>query len=126
MGSINKKDVCIYISGKYTGKDLREVEKNIRVAEEAAIKIAEKGIKYFCPHTHSNHMDFYAPKVTHEYWMDLDLYFIRKTATCMLMLPGWRASKGAVIEENLANELDLPIFESLSNLLYWYSKLDDS
>lgn len=118
-----KADICAYISGKYSSDCLRGTENNIKKAEEVAILLAQKQIKYFCPHTHSRLMDFYAPEASWDYWMELDLHFIGCTCNCMIMLDNWQDSKGATLEYNHAKELGLPIFFSFDDFMSWYNLL---
>ena len=43
----------IYIAGKYRGNTKEEVDSNITLAKEYAIKIWKMGHACFCPHTNS-------------------------------------------------------------------------
>ena len=68
-----------------------------------------------CPHTMNAHFDGLA----------CDDYFLRSTLEMMrrcdavLMVPGWRASKGAMAERDEAIKLGIPVFEDLGDLIEW-------
>lgn len=122
---MKKSDVIVYISGKYSDKDMLSTEKHVITAKEVAIKVAKLNVPFFSPHTHSKFMDFYAPEVSWDYWMDLDILVIEKFTNCIIMLDNYKDSKGALIEEAKAKELNQPVFYSFEDFANWYSQLED-
>ena len=122
---MKKSEVFVYIAGKYSDEDMLRTEKNVAEALELAIACAKADIPYFCPHTHSRLMDYYAPNVTWEYWMKCDFVIIEKLCNCMLMVPNWVNSKGAKMEEEKAKELEYPVFYTWDDFKAWYDALED-
>lgn len=111
----------VYIAGPYTGpkhnpNDYLAIDRNIARAREAAAELAQANIAFFCPHTHSAHFQAITPSVPPEFWYELDILFLRQ-ATHVLLLEGWASSRGTLREVDLAHELRIPVFESISNLL---------
>ncbi len=49
--------MIIYIAGKYTGKNRKEIDENIEKACKAAIKLWEAGHTVFCPHLNIAHFE---------------------------------------------------------------------
>jgi len=122
---MKKSDVFVYIAGKYTDEDMLSTELNIAEAQKLAIQCAKLGIHYFCPHTHSRLMDYYAPEVPYEYWMTSGMRTLSSLCNCVLMVSNYKDSKGSKEEEMKAKDLGYPIFYSLNDLKKWYSLLED-
>lgn len=126
MPVTKKSEVFVYIAGKYTDKTLIQTERHVLDALELSIWCAEAGIHFFCPHTHSKFLDLYAPSVSWEYWMDVDIRVIENLANCMLMVHNYSDSKGAKLEEAKAKELGYPVFYNFDEFIIWYSGLKDA
>ena len=124
MSVTKKSEVFVYIAGKYSDKTMIETERHSLDALELSIRCAENGVYYFCPHWHSKFLDFYAPGVSWDYWMDLDLRVINDLANCMIMVHNYKDSKGAKIEETEAKRLNYPVFYSFESFFGWYSALE--
>jgi hypothetical protein len=121
--------IC-YIAGPYTPhgdpeEAYLEVERNIARAREAAARLAQNGVGFFCPHLNSAHMEVMAPNTNHDFWMAIDF---RILAVCdgLLLLPGWQSSQGSKQELEEAKRLGLPVFGSVSDVLWaWvYPEMD--
>ncbi len=125
MAVTKKADVFVYVAGKYSDDTMLKTERHVLDALEVSIKCAEHGIHFFCPHTHSKFLDFYAPNVSWEYWMDVDIRVIEKLINCMLMVHNYENSKGAKLEEAKANDLGYPVFYNVDDLITWYDALED-
>jgi hypothetical protein len=95
------------------------VDENVGRARALAISCAEHSIYHYCPHTHSQHMDRYAPTAEYDYWIALDKLIIINVCNCMLMVDGWINSPGARDEYDLAQKLKYPIFYKFDHLLRW-------
>lgn len=91
----------IYISGKVTGTD---DYKERFAAAESRLKL--QGWRVINPVRKTAHMN---PKTT--LWSEYMRVCIRLLTRCdaIYLLRGWRQSKGAVIEQRLAVDLDLDI-----------------
>ena len=122
---MKKSEVFVYIAGKYSDVDMLSTEANVAEALKLAISCAKVDIPYFCPHAHSRLMDYYAPNVPWQYWMDCDLIIIKKLCNCMLMVSNYTDSTGADIEKTKAEELNYPVFYTFKDFLEWYNALED-
>lgn len=114
----------VYVAGPYTGKthnwqSYYEIDRNIRVAEEMAARLADLGIGFFCPHKHSEHFEVIVPDVGPDFWYELDIHFM-KSCDAILMLPNWENSKGSLKEKRIMEELGRPVFYELNDdLVEW-------
>jgi hypothetical protein len=111
----------IYISGRYTGDthDYRsyfQIARHILAATEAAAKLARLGYGFFNPHQHSAHFEVITPEVRPDYWYALDFHFLQH-CDGLLLLPGWKESKGARMERDLAESMGIPHFHSIEELV---------
>ncbi len=77
-------------------------------ARRAAFEVWKRGHAALCPHLNTMFMD--DPDISTDVFYNGDLEMIRRCVDGMLMLPGWRDSKGSVAEWKYAKELDIPIF----------------
>ena len=98
----------LYIAGPYTADTTDERDKNVEQANQVAIEFAERGWAPYCPHTQSWNWEN-VTDLDYDDFMEIDFEWIsRCDAICML--PGWRDSKGAKMEYEVAQELGLPIY----------------
>jgi hypothetical protein len=101
----------VFIAGPYT---LGDVAQNVKMAMNMANDLINLGFAPYCPHLthflHMNHFQLYAT------WLQLDLIYL---ACCdaLIRLPG--QSNGADGEVKKAEELNIPVFYDLENLLQW-------
>jgi len=111
----------IYIAGPYTGKthDYRsyfEIHRHIIDALEMSREVARLGYGFFCPHQHSAHFEVIAPGIKPDYWYELDLHFML-ACDAVLLLHGWRKSKGTREEVRVAHLHGIPVYKSINELL---------
>lgn len=110
----------VYIAGPYSGRDAHGhhgymvIEQNILNARNAMKELVNLGYGVFCPHTHSAHFEVITPDASIDYWYDLDIYFLR-FCHALLRLPG--ASSGADKEVELCQDLGIPVFYNIENLV---------
>jgi hypothetical protein len=97
-----------YVIGPYRAKTVEGIENNIRAAAEVAKELWKMGYAVFCPHLNSAHFDGVAPD---ESFINGDLEFL-SCCDVMVILPGWRSSRGSLGEIEKGRELKL--FET-----YW-------
>lgn len=89
----SKRDLVVYVSGKYTTGD---VEANIAAARNTAIDIWNGGYVALCPHLNMQHFDRDS-KCEYEEFMKGSLVLLDKSGA-IFMLEGWEDSPGAKIE----------------------------
>lgn len=118
--------MIVYIAGPYGGKthDYRsygQIDTNINTARMAAAQLAQAGIKFFCPHTHSAHFEVITPNTPAEYWYDLDMHFLDACDT-ILMLPGSANSRGACMELDHARAKGMQVFYNIESLIDYHAQ----
>lgn len=94
--------IRIYISGPISGYDTEE--------RKAAFAAAENELKGMLKCVVVNPMKDQPEGWTWEEYMERDLELV-ETCDLMVMLPGWEASRGAVIERRRAEELGMVAVE---------------
>ena len=104
----------VYIAGKYRANTEWGLEQNIRQAEDAAIKLWQQGYVVFCPHKNTAHFGGVCPDSV---WLDGDLEILKR-CDVIYMLKGWRNSKGATAELELAKKLNGLHEQTLSGARY--------
>ena len=99
----------IYISGPITGRT--EYDCTITFA------IKQSEVESF-GHTPINPwaIGAYLPKLTHEQYIAIDLEIIKQAADAVYFMPGWRNSRGCVIEHDFCEKQGIPIIEKISDL----------
>ena len=83
----------VYISGKYSGLPL-EIEDNINLASKYAKKYIKAGYSVHCPHMNTAHFD---GLVQYKDFILMDLEILNR-CDIIVMIPGWKKSRGARIE----------------------------
>jgi nucleoside 2-deoxyribosyltransferase len=102
----------IYIASPYT---IGDVAVNVRNQIEAADQLIEHGFAPFAPlYSHFQHMIYPRP---YEQWMELDLIWL-PACDAVLRLPG--ESKGADVEVKKAEELGIPVFATLYDVITYF------
>lgn len=104
----------VYIAGPMTKGCIRT---NVRVALAAATELADAGFAPIVPHL-SHFWDMMYPR-PYEYWMKIDFEWL---AACgaLLRLPG--ESSGADREVAKAQELGIPVFYSVQELVNFFKE----
>ena len=101
---------AIYIAGPYTG----EVGANVQNAMRAFHDLADMGFYPFCPH-----IDFLLEvqrSRPYEFWIEQCLHWVAK-CDAVYRLAG--NSPGADREVKRAEELGIPVFHTVQQLLHW-------
>lgn len=98
----------IYTAGPISTDSQNERWEFHMIARRYAYEIWSHGHAALCPHLNTIFMD--SPSISSTVFYEGDLEMIKRCVDGMLMLPGWRDSKGAVREWELAKELAMPIF----------------
>lgn len=101
----------IYVSAPYSAPTQAVRQANVNYAMAVAKKLAEAGHYPVVPHL-SHYLHEYWRKrdldMPHEFWMNIDLALL---AACdaIIMLPGWRESRGCCEEYDVAEARKMQI-----------------
>ena len=98
----------VFISGPYKAKTEKEKNSNIWHAMQAAIRLWQKNWFVICPHLNTAHFENFTD-LDESIWLEGGLEMLSR-CDCVFMLSGWEESEGSVVEYNLAQELELPIY----------------
>jgi hypothetical protein len=101
--------MLIYVAGPYTAPTAEGVENNVKTAAWVAGLLWKMGHSVICPHANTHLPAKYA-HLKPEQWIAGDL---QQLAVCdaIVMLPGWRQSKGAMQEHAFAVVQKIPVYE---------------
>ena len=99
----------IYIIGAYTASSKLETLRNIKKAEDAALRLWREGWCVICAHLNTACFNWYAPDIPNERWLKGGLELLRRS-DAVYLLQGWEHSKGSKAECNLAFKLNKDIF----------------
>ncbi len=114
----------VFIAGSYfSDGDYEKIEENIRNAEKYLIQLANNGIGFFCPHTHTEHFERKA-KAEEKFYRELDMSMLSKIADAVLAIPGWEKSNGAKAEIEWALANNLKVFypkspDDINEIIIW-------
>ena len=101
----------IYLAGPYSHPDTDIRRERYEQLTAYAGRLMASGKHVFSPITHSHPIAVTGGlPLDWEYWQEYDRKIMSVcTEMHVLMLPGWKESKGVSAELQLARELDLPI-----------------
>src|SRR5690349_18649019 len=97
----------VFLSGPYASDSHWEMLGNIRRAEETALGIWKAGAAVICPHRNSA---WFGGIVSKEVFLTGYLA-IMLTCDCVALLPGWKTSRGSVLERGFALDHGIPVFD---------------
>jgi nucleoside 2-deoxyribosyltransferase len=103
LGDRNK---LVYVSGPYTAPTDNEINENIQRAEDIAVMLMRNGFDVITPH--KNTAGYQQYEFTHERYLEQDINILSR-CDAIIMMNGWRYSKGACIEMEYAREKKIPI-----------------
>ena len=109
--------IKVYVAGKYSDTNVVAVLKNIGIGERFAADLFGKGFAPFCP-WHDKDFIIKRPfsNYTVEQFYEYSIVWL-KCCDCILLVPGWETSKGTLEEIRIAKENDIPVFETMEELL---------
>ena len=93
MNKLERYTDMVYISGPYSGP-LHTIVENISFAAEYAMKYIKAGIAIHCPHKSNGGFCGLVPYME---FIRMDLKIIDR-CDAIVMIPGWKKSRGARIE----------------------------
>lgn len=101
--------MVVYVSGPYSGESHEAISRNIEDAACVATELWEAGHFALCPHLNTAHFEQRVPSVPYEQYIAGDLNLLAR-CDCIVMLPRWDQSKGAVKELAYAVSLGIPVY----------------
>lgn len=111
--------MIVYLASPYTHENQEVMQRRYRAACQAAAALMQRGLTVFAPipHSHAIVVDGDLNEQTQtdfQFWMDQDLPVLKRCdALYVLMLPGWKISRGVTREIQVAREHNIPVS-------YWY------
>lgn len=105
----------VYIAGPFRGPDAWAIARNVRNAEIMIPIIGRLGLVPVCPHTMYSNMQGALPD---EFWLEATLELL-EVCDAIFLCEGWMQSEGSKGEAARAEELGMPVFQTLSELLDW-------
>ena len=103
-------DEIIYLASPYSHPDPAVREARFEAACKAAAGILREGGIVFSPIAHSHHIAKYGLPPELGFWLRIDRAILAHcSAVHVLMLPGWRESKGVEAEIMEAERLGIPV-----------------
>ena len=100
----------IYLASPYTHSDLLVRESRFGAACLATAEMVRGGDVVFSPIVHGHPLVRYGLPINWDYWERFDREYLRRCdEMVVLMLDGWRESRGVQAEVDLAIDMDLPI-----------------
>ncbi len=107
----------IYIAGAYSADNVITVLDNMRKGMKLATKVLLLGYSPFCPWMdyHFQLMLEEGETLTVEDYYKYSIAWL-EVSDALLLVPGWRGSKGTQVEVKIADKLNLPIFFDLDSL----------
>jgi Domain of unknown function (DUF4406) len=108
------RNIVIYVSGKYSGTP-NEINENIQLARNASIQLWELGFTVITPHLNTIHFENDC-KCSYEDYMDGDLEILSR-CDAILFLENFKDSNGALKEKEKAEELHIPRFYKVNDVL---------
>lgn len=103
----------LYLASPYSADTLLEREQNVADARRRFIEVMEDGRWLpFCPHTHTENMEFYMPDFDKEHWMILDIHMLAKCDALWIVMPPDHPtySPGVALELVWAIRAGMPVF----------------
>jgi len=100
----------IYLAAPYTHPDPRVREARFDAACVATAALVRAGQIVFSPIVHGHPLVRFDLPIEWEYWERFDREFLQRCdEVAVLMIDGWRESRGVQAEIDLAIDMDLPI-----------------
>lgn len=107
-----------YVSMPYGSPTAYGVDENIRRAKEIAVALWRQGWAVICPHANTEHFDGAVfpddAEADRMVWIQGDLAILDcldPERTVLVNGPGWRSSRGSVLERSAAINNGIPTFE---------------
>lgn len=101
-----------YVGGPYRADTVHEIAANIRAAESYAVELWKEGWAVICPYATgaSQNSAFLDGAVPDETFLAGDLELLAR-CDVLVLIDGWRDSKGALSERDHAYKLGIPVYD---------------
>lgn len=120
-----KKRIKVYVAGAYSADNVLSVLQNIGRGEKACAELFRLGLAPFCPwHDKSYVIDNPDYSFTVEDFYEYSLTWL-EVSDIVLILDNWKGSQGVLREIKLAEELRMPVFYSLNDLVRYAAWFDE-
>jgi hypothetical protein len=106
----------VYVAGRYSGTNVIEILSNMRQGIKYSCEIMRMGFAPFVPW-----LDFQLglhEKFDVETYKDVSIEWLR-ASDCMFLVPKQERSAGVKAEIVIAEEMGIPIFTSMYDLIAW-------
>jgi hypothetical protein len=103
--------------------DFEIVTRHIGQARQMKAAIMRRGHSTYCPHMESALMDYSDPTVPDGAHLD-NCRRVLQHCTGLMLLPGWRESRGAQIEHDIAKRECKPIYDDILQLPVRWAGID--
>lgn len=97
----------VYVSGPITAKTALEIERNVRVAEEASARLFEAGVTNICVHAQCRFMD---GLLDHQEWLQHDFNLLGRCDAMYVCVDSFFTSRGTVAEIAFCRENGVPVY----------------
>jgi hypothetical protein len=104
-----------FVAGPYRAVTEWGVTSNVRRAELLALELWQLGLAVICPHKNTEHFGGFAHD---DVWLNGALEMVRR-CDLVVCTADWEKSEGARGEVELAKEVGLPVFYSISEVQAW-------
>jgi len=108
------EDILVYIAGPYTGNTNDRLD-NVAVAERIAQQLLFVGYAVYCPHSMMHGWE-QEPSLEYDDFMQCEMVILER-CDAVFVCPNWQESKGACQEVERAEELGIPVVETMIDLL---------
>ena len=112
----------IYVAGAYSANNIIDCLKNIGKGEYYCAKIFMRGFAPFCPWNDKDYViKNYNEDFTVEMFYNYSMAWL-EVSDVLFLVPGYEKSKGTLMEIKRAKELNIPIVDTIDELMYKFKE----
>jgi len=109
--------IRVYVAGPYSASNVLDVLRNIGRGEKVCAELFRRGFAPFCPwHDKGYILDGPNHEYTVQQFYDYSMAWL-EVSDCVFLIEGWEHSMGTLKEIERANELNIPVFQTLQELI---------
>ena len=109
----------IYVAGAYSANNVLDVLQNIGKGKHYCAQIFAMGHAPFCPWSDEDFAKLlWSKTLTVRQFQDASMLWL-EASDALFLVPGWENSKGTKAEIKRAEQLNMPIFKTLDQILVW-------